>query len=121
MHRAARREPPLFDYLREALAPLGEVRIRAMFGGHGVSIDALSIGLIADEILYLKVDEVNEPRYAALGLGRFIYDGKDRPMAMSYARVPDAAYDEPEELRDWAEGALAAARRARSRRKGKGA
>lgn len=116
----AAQEPPLFDHIRLALAPLGEVRIRAMFGGHGVSVDGLSVGLIADGVLYLKVDAGNEARHQAEGLGRFIYDGKDgRPMAMSYAAVPDAAYAVPAKLMDWAEGALGAARRAAAKRRPK--
>lgn len=108
---------PLFEHIELALAPLGHVRIRAMFGGHGVSIDGLSVGLIADGTLYLKVDAQNEPRHTALGLGRFIYDGKGKPIAMSYAEIPPDAYDDPEVLTDWAEAALAAARRSRPRRR----
>jgi DNA transformation protein len=104
------------DHIRLALSPLGEVRIRAMFGGHGVSIDGLSVGLIADDTLYLKVDAGNEPRHQAAGLGRFTYDGKGKPIAMSYAEVPSEAYADPAVLTDWAEGALAAARRAKKRK-----
>ncbi len=88
-----------------------------MFGGHGVAVDGLAVGLIAGESLYLKVDAVNEPRHRALGLGRFSYGGKGKPIAMSYAEVPDAAYADPAVLMDWAEPALAAARRAASRRR----
>lgn len=44
-----------------------------MFDGHGVSVDGLSVGLIAFDTLYLKVDSVNEPRHQAARLGRFIY------------------------------------------------
>jgi DNA transformation protein len=84
-----------------------------MFGGHGVSVDGLSVGLVAFDTLYLKVDAGNEPRHEAAGLGRFVYDGKDKPIAMSYADVPDEAYDDPAVLMDWAQGALAAARRAK--------
>jgi DNA transformation protein len=112
-------EPPLFDHIRLALAPLGEVRIRAMFGGHGVSVDGLSVGLIADGRLYLKVDGENEPRHVALGLGRFVYDMKGKPAAMSYAAVPTEAYAVPAVLTDWAEGALGAARRAAAAKAGR--
>jgi DNA transformation protein len=88
-----------------------------MFGGHGVSVDGLSVGLIAFDRLYLKVDAVNEPRHQAAGLGRFIYEGKGKPIAMSYAEVPAEAYGDPAVLMDWAEGALAAARRVVARRR----
>jgi DNA transformation protein len=108
-----------FDHIRLALSPLGEVRIRAMFGGHGVSVDGLSVGLIARDTLYLKVDALNEPRHQAAGLGRFTYVGKGKPIAMSYAEVPEDAYTDPAVLMDWAEPALAAARRAAAKKRRK--
>lgn len=112
-------ETALFDHLRRALARLGDVRIRAMFGGHGVSVDGWSVGLIACDRLYLQVDGVNEPRHQAEGLGRFVHEAKHKPMAMRYAAVPEAACGEPAVLRDWAEGALAAAGRAAAKRQRK--
>lgn len=105
---------PLWDYLSECLAPLGLVRIRRMFGGAGVSIDGFSIGLIADDLLYLKVDKASIGRFEAEGLDPFLYDKDGRLVAMSYHRAPDAAYDDPETLREWAELALAAAIRAKA-------
>jgi len=42
---AARSE--LLDHLTDQLAPLGEARGRPMFGGYGVYLDGLIIGLIA--------------------------------------------------------------------------
>jgi len=71
-----------------------------MFGGHGVSVDGLSVGLIAYDTLYLKVDAENEPRHQAAGLGRFTYDGKGKPIAMSHAQVPPEAYADPDLLMD---------------------
>lgn len=103
----------LTDWLNEALSPLGAVRVRAMFGGHGVSLDGLPFGLIADDVLYLKCDAESEGRFVAEGLAPFVYDKGGTPVAMSYRRAPDAAMDDGEVLREWAVLALAAARRAR--------
>jgi len=36
----------------------------------------LMLGLVADEVLYLKVDEVTIPDYEAQGLGPFVYKKK---------------------------------------------
>ncbi|QMW23486.1 TfoX/Sxy family protein [Sandaracinobacteroides saxicola] len=105
------------DYLVESLEPLGHVRIRAMFGGHGVGIDGFSIGLVGDDTLYLKVDGQTKPIFEAEGLEPFTYDGKGKPIAMSYHRAPDAAMDDPDILREWAALALAAARRAKKPKK----
>jgi len=35
---------------------LGRPSARAMFGGHGLYLDALMVGLVADDVLYLKTD-----------------------------------------------------------------
>jgi DNA transformation protein len=108
---------PLWDYLHDHLAPLGLVRIRRMFGGAGVSIDGFSVGLIADDLLYLKVDKISISRFEDENLPPFLYDKGGRMVAMSYHRAPDAAYDDPEVLRQWAELALAAAVRAKTPRR----
>jgi DNA transformation protein len=103
----------LAPWLEEALGPLGTVRVRAMFGGHGVSLDGLSIGLVADDVLYLKCDAQTLARFEAEGLGPFLHEKDGRMVAMSYRRAPDAAMDDGDVLREWAGLALEAARRAK--------
>ena len=41
----------------ELLAPLGRVRTRRMFGGHGLYVDDVFIALVMRGRLYLKVDD----------------------------------------------------------------
>jgi DNA transformation protein len=72
-------------------------------------------GLIADDTLYLKTDERNRPRFEAAGMPPFSYETESgRNIIMSYSEVPPAAMMAPAELVDWAEGAVAAARRSRA-------
>jgi DNA transformation protein len=104
-------------FLRELLAPLGPFRARRMFGGWGVYVDDCMVGLVADGELYLKVDAVIEERFAAAGSQPFVYDGKGKPIRMSYWRAPDDALDGPDAMRPWATLALAAARRASAGRR----
>jgi DNA transformation protein len=104
----------LWDYLYESLEPFGLVRIRRMFGGAGVSIDGLNIGFCGDDVLYLKVDTDNAAAFDAEGLEHLIYNKAGVPTPMSYRRAPDAAYDDPEIMREWAGLALAAAIRAKA-------
>lgn len=100
------------DHVLELLAPLGEVRARAMFGGWGLSLDGLTFALVADDVLYLKVDAATLPAYAGLGLGRFVPFPDQPDKAMNYCPPPDTAFDDPEELLAWARPALEVARRA---------
>jgi DNA transformation protein len=107
--------PPFVAGLLARLAPLGPVRARAMFGGHGFYLDDLMFGLVAGAAFYLKVDADTKPAFASAGSRPFTYGGKAKPIEMSYWLLPaDGAADADAFVR-WAELALAAARRARAR------
>jgi DNA transformation protein and related proteins len=104
----------LVDHCLELLAPLGAVRAKRMFGGHGLYVDELFIALIAFERLYLKVDAQSQPAFAAAGCEPFTYDGKGKPIKMSYWTVPAEAMESPHLMEPWARQAMAAALRARA-------
>jgi DNA transformation protein len=84
-----------------------------MFGGHGVYADGLMIGLVADEVLYLKMDAESRPRFEAAGCQPFTYDPQNGrpPMQMSYWTVPSEAMESPAAMAPWARLALGAALR----------
>jgi DNA transformation protein len=84
-----------------------------MFGGYGLYIEGVMMALIADETLYFKVDDSNRDDYIRAGMQPFTYDGKHKPIQMSYYQVPDAILDDLEQLILWIEKAHAAARRAK--------
>ena len=107
----------LTELLKEQLAPLGQVGVRRMFGGAGIYCDGLMFGLIARETLYFKADDSNRPAFEAEGMDAFTYEGRNKPIRMSYWRLPERLLDEPEEMVEWARAALAAARRAEAARK----
>jgi DNA transformation protein len=89
-----------------------------MFGGAGIFCDGLMIGLIADGVIYLKADELGQAAFAAEGLGPFTYGKAKKRVVMSYWRMPERLYDDPDELARWAADALAAARRAHAASRG---
>ena len=108
---AARSE--LLDHLTDQLAPLGEARGRPMFGGYGVYLDGLIIGLIAFDTFYLKVDDQSRPDFEAAGSAPFSYDTKSGTNTISrYWEVPADVLDDSEQLRAWALKSLAVSRRA---------
>ena len=66
-----------------------------MFGGHGLYLDGLFIGIIADETLYLKADELSQPAFrqpawrpspTAAAAGRWHFPSGRRPPTSS--RIP---------------------------------
>lgn len=104
------------DHCLELLCPLGPVRARRMFGGHGLYANDVFVALIAFERLYLKVDGQTEAPFAAAGCEPFVYEGKGTPVRMSYWSVPDEAMESPALMAPWARLAMQAAVRAASRK-----
>lgn len=98
------------------LSALGPVRARGMFGGFGIYHEDVMFGLVAYDVLYLKVDDATKERFRAAGGEPFSYEGKDKPIEMSYWTPPEEAADDPAALLPWAELALEAARRAKAKR-----
>jgi len=104
----------LVDHCLELLASLGAVRAKRMFGGHGLYVDELFIALIAFERLYLKVDAQTRAAFESAGCKPFVYDGKGKPITMSYWTVPAEAMESPGLMQPWARQAIEAALRARA-------
>lgn len=84
--------------LAALLAGAGEIRIKRMFGGAGLYLDGKMAGLVADEALYLKADAAFAARLEGMGsTGPFIWirPSDNRPIAMSYWKIPASAWDDP--------------------------
>jgi DNA transformation protein and related proteins len=102
------------DHLYDRLAPLGGVAFRKMFGGLGIFKDGLMFALVADDTLYMKVDETTQDVYAAEGSGPFVYAGmRGKATLMPYWRIPERLLEEPEEFAEWAQAAFTVAFRTR--------
>lgn len=99
-------------HLLELLEPFGEVNPKRMFGGHGIFREGLMFALVADGVLYLKVDDKNRSEFEALDLPPFRFEMKNgKTGAMSYRQCPDDALENAAEMTRWAESAFAAALR----------
>jgi DNA transformation protein and related proteins len=106
------------DYCCELLASAGPCRAKRMFGGWGISIDGLTIAIVADlgggEKLWLKADNEDRRRFEEAGGERFTYLMKGEPRSMNYYTVPEEALESPQLMAPWARQALACALRAQS-------
>jgi len=100
------------DDLRDLFAPFGPVRVRAMFGGLGVYHEERMFALVAEGEVYMKADAESLPAFEAAGSRPFVFEGKGKLVTTSYWLLPDAASDDEDELRRWADMAVQAARRA---------
>lgn len=107
------------DYVLDQLSAVGEVVYRKMFGGVGLYLDEKFFAIIADDMLYFKVDHENRADYQAEDMEPFKpFD--DKPMTMQYYEVPIDILESREKLKPWALKAYeAAVRKAKTAKKKK--
>ncbi|HYW32122.1 MAG TPA: TfoX/Sxy family protein [Gemmatimonas sp.] len=94
---------------------LPDIRSRKMFGGVGVYCGDLFFALLDNDTLYFKVDDETRGDYEAIRMGPFRPFGEGGE-SMQYYEVSAELIEEPETLAQWAERAVAVARRAAARR-----
>ncbi|MCO1602525.1 TfoX/Sxy family protein [Desulfosporosinus nitroreducens] len=97
------------EYVVDQLRVLGRVTVKKMFGGAGVYYDSLIFGLLADDVLYFKVDDSNRSDYERAGMEPF-QPFAEKPMVMPYYEVPVDILENIELLAEWAKKALIASR-----------
>jgi DNA transformation protein and related proteins len=102
--------------IEELFEPFAAVSVKRMFGGHGVYADGLFFAIEAGGEIYLKADRHSAARFQEAGSRPFVYQGKDRPITISYWSLPDQALEDADELVRWAKSALEAALRAGPKR-----
>ena len=56
------------ESLKELFREFAPVSVRRMFGGQGVFVDGLMIGLVSDDVIYLKADEDTIPGFKLQGM-----------------------------------------------------
>ena len=99
-------------FLRDLFSAFRPVTVRRMFGGAGIYADGVMFALVADGAIYLKADETNGPDFERERLPPFQYQARNGKRAvMSYWRMPERLYDDPDELAQWAGRSLAVAQR----------
>ncbi len=112
-----REQKEFADWVVDLLQGMGPVRSKRMFGGFGIFLDDLMFGLIADNELYLKVDDENRAEFEELGLSPFTYQKQDQEMQLSYYQAPADALDDMELMTQWGNKGFAAALRAAARKR----
>lgn len=112
-------EKEFVTYVVDLMQSIVPIRAKSMFGGHGIFLDGLMFGLVADSILYLKVDKETENEFKAKGLEAFTYNKKGKEFKMSYYQAPEEALEDADEMKFWANKAYGAALRAASKKRKK--
>jgi DNA transformation protein len=105
------------QYCCELLSAVGPCVAKRMFGGYGISVDGLTIAILADlgagEKLWLKASPETTAKFESVGCARFTYLVKGVPKSIGYYSAPDEAMESANEMAPWARLALDAALAAR--------
>jgi DNA transformation protein len=99
-------------FVLEQLGRVVPVTARSMFGGVGIYAGGLFFALIAEDRLYLKVDDKTRPEFERLGMEPF------RPFqdenAMGYYELPADMLEDAVQLASWVQSAIEVAARSKS-------
>lgn len=101
-------DPAVYE---DMFAPWGRVSIKRMFGGLGIYRDGRMFALVAYGTLYFKTDDETREAFRAAGGRPFRYEGKGKPIEMSYWTAPESIFEDDDTLRAWAGRAMEAAMR----------
>ncbi len=113
---ASKEEKEFVAYVVDLMQSVGPVYARSMFGGHGIYLQGLMFGLVADSVLYLKTDKETEHEFRDKGLEAFTYNKKGKEYRMSYYQAPEEALEDSEEMNCWANNAYGVALKAASKK-----
>ena len=100
------------SFVLDQLVDLGDVTAPSMFGGVGRYRRGTFFGLMAADVLCLKVDATTRTEYEHTGMQPF-KPYPQRPGTMQYYSVPLAVVESAPELTQWARKAVAAAERSK--------
>lgn len=101
-------------FVTDQLEGCGPITARRMFGGVGIYSGDLFFAIVADDALYLKVDDSNRPDFERAGCRPFRPYGEGGA-TMQYYAVPVAVLEDADALAGWGRRAIAVAAAARSR------
>lgn len=107
----------IVDWVAECMDPVGTVTSRRMMGGHTLYCNGTVFAIVAMDQLWFKGDRDNDAEWDAAGREKFAYDRDGSLATMNYRLAPEDCYDDPDELRRWAELGLAAGLRAAAKKK----
>lgn len=79
----------------------GMVTVKKMFGAADLYYGGIIFAIIADDVLYFKVDDSNRYDYEKAEMCPF-KPFKDKSMIMSYYEVPPEVIEDKEDLVAWA-------------------
>ncbi|RJQ14353.1 TfoX family protein [Candidatus Parcubacteria bacterium] len=100
------------DYIiKDVFLDIPGITSKRMFGGYGLYKDGIFFAIISDDAIYFKVGPNNQADFEKKGSKPFTYAKKDgKQVVMSFWEFPPDVMEDKEELKDWVEKSVEAAR-----------
>ncbi len=87
------------EYIKDILAPFGQITTRAMFGSYGIYKDGIIIiGIVARNELYFKMDNKVVGDLKSFVSEPFTYSNSNKLITLSYWKVLPEILDQEEKL-----------------------
>ncbi|NNF35201.1 MAG: TfoX/Sxy family protein [Saprospiraceae bacterium] len=95
-----------FEYVQDQLSSWNHIDKKRMFGVLGLYRDSLMFGIIAKDIVYLKVDDSNIDKYIDAG-STSLKVFKNNSEVPSYYKLPEEVLENAESFIEWAQESYA--------------
>lgn len=102
-------------FINDQLGRLRPISIRRMFGGAGIYYEGNFFAIVADDVLYFKVDDSNRRDYVAAGMEPFTFMIDNKQAVMSFYEVPVDILENKEKAKLWAMKAVGVAQSAKKK------
>lgn len=93
------------QYVLDQLSGWGKVHVNRMFGGAALYQEDLAFAMIANDIVYLKVDDTNKEKYIAAGSTQ-LKPFKNNATVLSFYNIPADVLENADEFVEWAKESL---------------
>ncbi len=93
-------EDSFLDYVLEQLADYRALKVRPMFGGHGLYLGGTFFGIVYKGALFLRTDATSRAAYIRAGSRPF--NPKGRQELHRYYEVPAEILEDAQTLSTWA-------------------
>jgi DNA transformation protein and related proteins len=105
------------EFVLDQLSALPDLRVRTMFGAHGLYGGESFFGILDEGRLFFKTNAASQKDYAARDMGPFTYKVKGKTVTLGFHEVPPDVLENAPELVSWARQAIQVATAAKTKTK----
>ncbi|CAH0525586.1 TfoX/Sxy family DNA transformation protein [Vibrio hippocampi] len=106
-------DKPILTNSMKLFSEIGVVKSRSMFGGFGIFIDDTMFALVVNDRIHIRADKSTATKFQQLAYHPYVYQKRGFPVVTNYFALPDAYWQTPEKIIEYAKEALQVAKQAK--------